>query len=201
MVITAFNPDTPNGAQPVGTLSGAPWNANLRVYGADGGGSDIFRGDLVNSEADGYVDQYDAADTGWAGVFVGMSGVELRSVAISEALGYYDASAGASENLLVVTAFGLLVEMQEDGDTDPLELADRFSNVEIIDGGGSTTTGLSGMELDSSSHATTNTFPLTLISLVDRPNNQLGDTDTSTPNARWICVANSVLATTGRTGV
>lgn len=196
------NPDRPNGACPVGTVTGAPWNGNLRVAGADGAGSDIFRRDLINAEADGFVDQYDAGDVGVLGVFMGMTGEELRSVEISEQLGYYDASAGASEFLLVCLGVNLIVEMQEDGVVDPLELADRYANIEIIDGGGNTVSGLSGMELDSSTHATTSTLPLSLYRLVDRVDNQLGDVDATKPNARWLVTFNNlVLGNHAKTGL
>lgn len=206
MAITV-NPDRPNGFAPVGYLYGGSFGTNLRVMRADGAGSDIFRQDLVNLMADGAIDQYDAADTGAFGVFMGMTDVTLRSTAIGEHPGYYDASAaGANSNLLVLYGNGLLGEMQEDGDTDPLELADIGQNVETIHAGGAdganTTTGISDMEIDSSSHNTTATLPLQLVRLVDRPDNQLGDTDTTIPNARWIVLFNpQVFASAGNAGL
>jgi hypothetical protein len=74
--------------------------------------------------------------------------------------------------------------MQEDGAGDPLEIADIGQNVDIINGGGSTTTGLSGMEIDSSTHATTNTLPLRLLGLVDRPDNEY--VSGGQANTRWL---------------
>ena len=57
---------------------------------------------------------------------------------------------------------------QEDGDTTPLALTDIGNNVNLVyTHAGSTTTGISGMEIDSSSKATTTTLDVHLIRLAN----------------------------------
>lgn len=192
--MVAVNPDRPDGFTPVGLVNGLSFAGNIRIFGADGGGASIFRGDLVEAtDADGYIDVLAVGGPdGILGVFLGMSGVELRSNTVAENLGYYDASA-LSENLLVCVGTSLLVEGQEDGDTTPLTLAMRYTNVDILATTGNTTTGLSQQEIDSTTQGTDASDPLTILNLVDRPDNQLASVDTTTPNARWICAMNNIV--------
>jgi hypothetical protein len=179
----AVNVDRPNGFRPVGTLSGGDWTASIRTYLCDTGHDAIFIGDLIHMDADGYVDQYDAGDTQVIGVCVGVE-VNRGLDSKTEHPGYLPANVAGK--IRVATDPLLLMEAQEDGDTTPLTLADINTNVEIIDGGGSTTTGISGQEIDSTTKNTTNTLPLRLVALVDRPDNQLASVDSTKPNARWL---------------
>ncbi len=179
----AVNVDRINGFIPVGTLSGADWQASIRTYTMDATHDAIFVGDLVHFDADGYPDQYDAADTQVFGVCVGVE-VNRGLSALTEHPGYLDTNVAGK--IRVATDPLLLMEVQEDGDTTPLTLADVNLNIEIINAGGDTATGLSGMEIDSTTAATTNTLPLRIISLVDRADNQLASVDSTKPNARWL---------------
>jgi hypothetical protein len=184
----AVNVDRPNGLRPVGTLSGGDWTASIRTYTMDADHDAVFIGDLVHFDTDGYPDQYDAGDTQVFGVVVGVV-VDPGLSALTEHPGYLNTNVAGK--LLIATDPLLLMEVQEDGLVDPLELADVNTNVEIINGGGNTTTGISEMELNSDTHNTTNTLPLRLIGLVDRPDNQLGDDDSTKPNARWLVTFNN----------
>jgi hypothetical protein len=74
--------------------------------------------------------------------------------------------------VLVCTAPDVILEGSEDGDTDPLELVDVGSNVEIIGGGPNATTGISDMYIDSDTHATTATLPLRILGLSQTPDNE-----------------------------
>ena len=197
------NIDNPDGFTPVGLVSGLSFAGNMRRMPADGGGADIFRGDMVQLEADGNVIPDVAANTDLhLGIYVGIDGVELRSVGNTEAFGLYDASEGATDNLIIVLGNNLIVEAQEDnGGGTPFVVGDVGANIDIVAPSGSTVTGLSLMEYLSSSPATTATFPLTLLRLVDRPNNQLGADDSSVPNARWLAVGNNMSFTSGRIGL
>jgi hypothetical protein len=179
------NTNRPNGFTPVGTMSGSPWQASVTQYSLDATHAALAVGDLVQMTADGYLDILAAGETQMMGVVVGvlnqasvdvlgkqgdhflssssptLSGVNAHSVPLN--------TAGV---ILVCTAPDVILEAQEDGDTDPLELADIGSNVEIIGGGPDSTTGISDMMIDSSSHATTNTLPLRLLGLAQRPDNE-----------------------------
>ena len=179
----AVNVDRPNGFTPVGTLSGGDWQASIRTYLMDGGHDAIYVGDLIHMDADGYPDQYDAGDTQVIGVCVGVE-VNRGLNSATEHPGYLPANVAGK--IRVATDPFLLMEAQEDGDTTPLVLADVNTNVEIIDGTASALTGVSAMEIDSTSKNTTNTLPLRLIALVERDDNQLASVDATKPNARWL---------------
>lgn len=179
----AVNVNRPNGFRPVGTLGGGDWTASIRTYTMDTGHDAIFIGDLIHMDADGYPDQYDAADTQVIGVCVGVE-VDKGLDTATEYPGYLPANVAGK--IRVATDPFLLMEAQEDGDTTPLVLADINTNVEIIDSGGSTVTGISGHQIDSSTKNTTNTLPLRLVALVNRPDNQLASVDSTKPNARWL---------------
>jgi len=179
------NADKVKGFIPVGTLSGSPWQSSVQQFELDATHAAIGVGDLVQMTADGYLDILAAGETGFIGVVVGVlnhnastvlgkigdnflsnseptrTGINAKSVPLNTA-----------GTILVCTAPDVLLEGSEDGDTDPLELADVGSNVEIIGGGPNATTGISDMYIDSSSHATTNSLPLRLIGLVQDPDNE-----------------------------
>lgn len=198
------NVDAPFGFRPIGTLSGSPWQDSVRQYHLNGTVNTlaIAVGDLVTMAATGYPNLYAAGNTQCLGVCVGVlnhvavdvggkqgdsflstgdvtqSGINAKSVPAS--------TAGI---ILVATAPDLIMVGQEDGDTDPLELADVGQNVEIIGGGPNANTGISDMEIDSSTHNTTNTLPLRILGLSQDPDTELGDTASvaSRPvNANWL---------------
>jgi len=179
------NVDRPNGFIPVGTISGSPWQSAVRQYDLDGSHAAIGVGDLVQMTADGYIDVYAAGETQLLGVVVGVLNHIATAVNGKQGDNFLSAThptlAGASSKsvaanttgtILVCAAPDVILEGQEDGDTTPLVLADVGLNVEIIDAGPSSTTGLSTMELDSSSAAVTNTLPLRLLGLAQRPDNE-----------------------------
>lgn len=179
------NVNNVNGFKPVGTLSGSPWQGSVRQYSLDATHSAIAKGDLVQMTADGYPDLYAAGETQLLGVVVGcldhvavdVLGKQGDSFLSTGAVtldipGKNYIAANTAGVILVATAPDIILEGIEDGDTDPLELADVGQNVEIIGGGPDSTTGLSDMYIDSSSHNTTNTLPLRLLGLAQRPDNE-----------------------------
>lgn len=179
----AVNVDRPNGFTPVGTLGGGSWQASIRTYTMDATHDAIYVGDLIHMDADGYVDQYDAGDTQVIGVCVGVE-VNRGLNGATEFPGYLPTNIAGK--IRVATDPFLLMEAQEDGDTTPLVLADINTNIEIIDGTPSALTGVSAMELDSSTKNTTNTLPLRIVGIVDREDNQLASVDAAKPNTRWL---------------
>jgi hypothetical protein len=74
-------------------------------------------------------------------------------------------------------------EVQSDDDTTALAITDVGNNAAFIVGSGSTVTGYSGMELDSSGATTTSTLDLQIVALVDRADNLLADTGSTNKNA------------------
>lgn len=93
---------------------------------------------------------------------------------------------------------GAEFEIQSDDDTTALAIADVGLNASFVVGSGSTVTGLSGMELDSSSAATTSTLDLQIMRLVDRDDN---DISTDGTNKNVVVRFNDPQTKHGRTGV
>lgn len=191
------NVDRPNGFIPVGTISGSPWQSTVRQYDLDATHAAIGVGDLVQMTADGYPDILAAGETQLLGVVVGVLNHIATSVLGKQGDHFLSAThptlAGASSKsvaintagtILVCIAPDVILEAQEDGAVTPLVLADVGLNVEITGGGPAATTGISNMELDSSSAAVTNTLPLRLLGLVQRPDNEYVGTGQAA--TRWL---------------
>ena len=169
------NADTPFGLRPASNLDGSPYNGAVRTYStASGDGTAIFIGDPVklsgtSSTVDGeeYID-VDQAATGdvIAGVVVGVV-AETR-----DSLVYRAAS---TTRLLLVAPPNLLYEIQEVSGGTPLAAADMGLNANFVVGSGSTTTGLSGVELNNATEATTNTLDLQIVGKVRRADNAIGE--------------------------
>jgi len=170
------NVDRPSGARFVGTIDGSAPNGVMRTYPVDSSnGTAIFPGDFVVLEADGNVAPVTADTDVILGVCEGV--VVDRAVAATEHPGYLPASTAGY--IRVNVAPGAIYEVQEDSDGSNLALTDVGSNVDIVAGAGSTTTGNSAHELDSSSVVAT-TAQLRIIGKVDREDNEIGT------NCKWL---------------
>jgi len=167
------------GFYPVGTMNGSAWMEHVRSYPVDSSNATaIFLGDVISLEADGNVAPAAASDTvAKIGVCVGVK--VSRSVAATEHPGYLPASTAGT--IFVCLAFPTVIfEAQEDSVGGANAAEDVGENVDFIAGAGSTTTGLSGHELDSSTVATTAALHFKFLKLVDRPDNAIGT------NAKWL---------------
>lgn len=74
----------------------------------------------------------------------------------------------------VITDPMAVYEIQEDAVGGALAAADVGLNASIVVGSGSTVTGLSGMQLDTSTAATTAALELKILGFVNRPDNAIG---------------------------
>lgn len=175
------NVDSAFGLRPVSMLDGSPYSASVRVFStASGDGTAIFVGDpvilsgtssTVNGRVYADVDQAATGDV-IAGVVVGVL-PETRDSSIYRA-------ASTTRLLLVETGKDVLFEIQEVSGGTALAAADIGLNADIVVGTGSTTTGQSGVELDNSTEATTNTLDVQIIDLVPRADNAVGE------HAKWL---------------
>ena len=175
------NTDNAFGFRPVRKLSGAPYNGATTAYStASGDSTAIFIGDPVilsgtsqTIEGTVYAD-VDQAATG--DVIVGV--VTAVKAATRDSLTYRAAS--TQRIVYVCTDPDMLYEIQEVAGGTALTANDIGLNANFIVAVGSTVTGLSGVELNNSGEATTNTLDVQIIGLVDRPDNAVGD------SAKWL---------------
>ena len=175
------NADTVFGLRPAGNLHGAPYSGSVRVFStASGDATAIFVGDPVklsgtSSTVNGVVyTDVDQGATGdvFAGVVVGVLPVTADSLIYR--------AASTTRLLMVETDPNAVFEIQEVSGGTPLAAADIGLNANIVVGSGSTVTGLSGVELNNATEATTNTLDVQIVGLVPREDNAVGE------HAKWL---------------
>jgi hypothetical protein len=169
---------TPFGLRPVQLLGGRVYAGAVTHYNiASAYNTSIFSGDAVTMVAAGTVER-DTADAAMVpiGVFVGCSYTDAtRGFTQSQ---YWPASQVATDAVAyVVDDPDIIMEVQADGSITQAMVGSNFGMTQTS--AGSTATGNSGMHLDASSTATTNTLPVRLISIVDRVGNAAGDAFTN----------------------
>jgi hypothetical protein len=183
------NGDVAFGLKPVRMLDGTPFTGSVDMfYLPSSVGTAAFVGDPVrfagsaDSAGVASVALCNATDT-ITGAIVGFAD------AASMELGY-----GAASTIrypLVAHGQDLLFEIQEDSDGAALTADEVGLNAQIIVAAGSTYTRQSGVELDSSSAATTATHGLRIRGLASRPDNAIGT------NANWLVSLNDTTESPG----
>lgn len=189
------NADRPSGMRPVSTLSGGPWQGHVRTFPVDSSnGTAIFRGDPIKLEDDGNVAPATAGDL-LLGVCVGVK-VD-RTVAATEHPGYLPASTAGY--VMVCVGPDVIYEIQEDSVGGAMVATNVGSNGDIAVTAGSTTTGNSKVELDSSDviakDASAASAQLLVLGLVDRPDNAIGT------EAKWLVRINESVFLPGSAGL
>lgn len=179
------NVDSPFGLRPVRHANGHPYNGSFNLYStATGDGVAIFVGDpvilsgtsqTINGAIYSDVDQAATGDV-IRGVVIGVLPVT------DESLTYRAAS--TQRLLMVADAPDLLFEIQEVSGGTALTANDIGLNANFVVGSGSTSTGLSGVELNNSGEATTNTLDLKIWGFANRPDNEVGE------HAKWLVQIN-----------
>jgi len=178
------NIDRPNGLRPIRMLDGSPYNAQAMSWPVDASnGTAIFKGDLVVLEDDGNV-----APAGAGGAVLGVCvGIDVdRDVAATEYPGYLPASTAG--NILVELGRNVVFEIQEDSVGGAMVATNVGSNGDVAAGAGSTSTGRSAYELDSSdviaNDASAATAQLRVLKLSSRTDNEIGT------EAKWEVIIN-----------
>lgn len=186
------NTDKPFGFKPVKHLDGSPYNGAFNIYyHSASDGTALFIGDLVqpdetNTETTGKypsVKQHVAAQTDNVGVVVGVGDTPQLAIRNTNTNAVNYCPASTAMYIAVADAPDLIFEIQEDSDTSTLDAGALHANADVIVGSGSTTTGISAMEIDSSS-VTSSAACLRLLRLVPREDNALG------ANAKWWVLIN-----------
>lgn len=168
------NVDSAFGLMPVRYASGAPYTgACNRYYVPASDGTALFRGDPVilagSADANGVPD-VTRATAGSAGR---ITGVVVGVVNDASITGKHRPASTAGY-VLVADDPNLLFEIQDDSVGGNLAATDIGLNADLASGTGSTVTGLSGFELDTSTKATTATLQLRIEGLVQRPDVEVG---------------------------
>jgi len=165
--------ETPYGLRPVNLLGGQPYAGGIRhVKIASGYASDIFHGDAVKVVAAGTVEK----DTGTnamtpVGVFLGCAYTDSTLGPIQRQ--YWPSGTSASDAVAYVCDDpDMVMQVQADSSVAQTALGANFA---LVQGSGSTATGKSGVQLDASTAATTNTLPVRLVGFVNGPDQAVGD--------------------------
>lgn len=189
--------DRPFGLRPVGTVNGSSWQAKVRLYQADASrtttneAGSIFVGDPVKLEADGNVTAAAAGDA--------ILGVAVGVLTIPDGRNGFGFDSNAHGNLNLTRTYlpantagwvyvvedfmgDVLYDVQEDGDSATIAVTDVGANVDLVapTAHGSTTTGRSLFELDSSTVATTSA-QMRIVGRIYAPDN-----DTGAAGCRWL---------------
>ena len=184
------NVNSPFGLRPVGYFNGSPWNGKANWYYIPvGNASSIFIGDLVTMDgtatADGKyptIKRTAAADITIVGVVIGFAKTPELGFDIDVPTRNY-CPLSTAMYALVVDDPNVIFEVQEDSVAGSIPVTAVGNNADIVATAGSTTTGLSGMVLDSSDVVTT-AQQLRILRLADRPDNALGN------YAKWLVMIN-----------
>ena len=174
------NTDTPFGFKPVKHLNGSPWNGKVNVYYIPStDGTAMFKGDAVklagSADATGKFPTIAqaAATNAICGVIVGFADNPYVGINPDYPNLNYRPASTAMYALVVDDPF-VIFEVQEDSVGNSITADMVGLATDIVVGSGSTTTGRSAMELDSSDTATA-AGQCRIMRLVNRDDNELGN--------------------------
>ena len=167
---------TPNGAEPIGTLSASgSFSGKMRHIAITGSyGTAIFYGDFVKLTSTGTVEKSavsTAIVAGTVGVFMGCSYTDPTTNQKTFSQQWPAGNTAADPVAYVADDPFLLFRMQADG---AMAQDDIGNNAQVTATVGSTAIGRSKNAVVATT-ATTNTFPLRLIEFVDGPDSVIGD--------------------------
>lgn len=167
------NVDKAFGMRPLGNLSASGSQKQFGYEIADNQAGAIYQGDLVTIY-DGYLVQFDpASHTAAVGVFNGCNYID-PTTGKPTWKNYYPGSVNITQGKIIADVLddpNQLFIIQNDGTS---AVANYGKNADVVMGTGSTTTGVSGMELDTSTIANTAALNVKIVGLWDVPNNAVG---------------------------
>jgi len=168
---------TPNGAEPVNTLSASgSYTGKVRhIKIASGYGTAIFYGDFVKLVAAGTLEKAAVTTSvvaGTVGIFVGCSYTDPSTSQMTFNQQFPASTAASDIMAYVVDDPKLVFKMQGD---EAIAQTGLGNNISAVSTAGSTSIGRSKNALDGGSIATTNTLPLRVLEFVEGPNSTVGD--------------------------
>ena len=171
----------PFGLRPINLLGGQANSGSIRLYKiASGYATGIFYGDLVSLLASSGTIQKETGTTtaNPVGVFLGVEYMSTTQGLLQR--NQWPASltvpTGTTAWAYVCDDPDMLFEIQANGSLNQNAIG---TNAALVQGAGSTSTGLSAVSLNAGSIATTATLPLRIVDWVKRPDNALGDAFTN----------------------
>lgn len=193
----------PFGLRPVGTISGAPWQASVKQYlipATDG--TAVFVGDMLKTNGAAGAANIIVNGINCEGMPVGIQGNHATSTVdvVGVVVGFLPDHANLSTRYrlastnriaLVCTAPDAVYEIQEDGDGGTCLAATAGGGMgTLVATTGNTTTGVSKLVIDSSAGAgTTQTLPVKMLGLSRKPNMKYGTSATDV--GTWEVILNS----------
>lgn len=178
------NVSRPQGFRPVKYMNGKPYMGDANIYELPAGDATATMvGDLVILSDQAATDSYAACErfgtTGAITAGFGV-GVVVGFVVDPTNLNTPQYRVGSTKRFaLVADAVDLVMEVEEDSVGGNIALASIGLNSGFMATAGSTVTGASGMLLDSSSVAVTDTLPLRILGMSRKADNEQG------ANAKW----------------
>ena len=166
------NIDAAFGLRPIAKVGSAPGGTTgtTKYSIADNQGTAIFTGDPVKYKSDGTVEVATAGDA-ICGVFTGCFYTD-PTTSKPTFRNHFPASLSPGDAIAFVADDpDQLFIAQQDSDGSNLVAADLNLNADLVFGAGSTTTGMSGVEIDSSTKNTTAALQVRLIDFYDVPSN------------------------------
>jgi hypothetical protein len=166
------NIDAAFGLRPIAKVGSAPGGTTgtTKYSIGDNQGTAIFTGDPVKYKNDGTVEVATASDP-LLGVFMGCFYTD-PTTGKPTFRNYFPASLSPGDAIAFVADDpDQMFVVQQDSVGSNLVAADLNLNANLIFGAGSTTTGVSGVEIDSSTGAATATHQVRLIDFYDIPSN------------------------------
>lgn len=184
-----------NGFRPVKHLNGSPYNGQFNIYEIVAGDGTLTNvGDLVKPDSGTATDVYPTCvrhgttgevTSGLAtGVIVGFvqspvasgSSSAVGSAPVLDVPNVFQRQASTKRYAMVADDPDLIFEVK-DGGTVPCTLTAIGLNVGFMATAGNTSTGASGMTTGTTAPTTTNTLPLTIVGIVNSPDNASAATD------------------------
>jgi len=191
------NRDTPGGFTPVSSLDSSDYVGKLRqVAFAAADSVAAFIGDLVKLtgtvDATGKIPVVAQSAAGDASIGVL---VALDPDFANESFATIHRAASTARTGYILQGQDVLYEIQEDSVGNAIEITEAGLNCNVIVGTGSSTTGVSAMELDSTSAASTSSLNVRLHHIARKPDNVLGT------NAVWVVSINASQEALNQTGI
>ena len=165
------NIDQPFGLRPIAKVGSAPGGTTgTTKYRITSGAGAMFTGDIVKQANDGSVVQGTAGDAA-RGVFMGCFYTDPSTSKPRFNNTFPNGTAASDAIAFVADDPDQLFIAQQDSASANAVVADLNLNANLVVGSGNTTTGISGMEIDSDSKNTTATLNVKLIDFYDTPSN------------------------------